>query len=599
MSKPNIQVKDLIASSFLCLLMFALACSLDITDKFVSWAAVHGTWRIGELLVLAVLSAVSVYVCTARRRHEPSMSPTSLPDPAQKTAASGDLQNALNKADIAIWTISLLDPSDVYVSPTCQKLWGGARGAFDASATSDSAGQTSRFGLPLLSAETRGTDLEGEKEYRIVSAEGAVRWIRERTFLADSDETPATWLVGVCEDVTEAKRAEEERAQYNAQSFHEMKMDAVGKLAGGVGHDFNNYLTVIINEAEMLREAFAASPEHVAQASAIVQTATRASGLMRQLLAVSREQTLNLANLAANALIAEAAERAETESDSRVKIVVHQSSEPLWVSADPQSLASVLDAITTNARQAMPEGGTLSLEVAAAVLSETDRPSLGNTPGFQPGKFALFAVSDTGVGMTEDVRRRVFEPFFSSRPKGKGNGLGLATVYGIVRQHGGFVSVDSEPELGATFRVFLPQIEQPAPPAPAPAPRLVPSGGETILVAEDEPMVRHVAVRVLEHFGYNVLEAENGVDALKVAENFDGDIHVLFTDMVMPEMDGKELAERLTEQRPETKVIFTSGYTADRLAETGLDITGGAFIQKPFNRKAVARIVREVLESGE
>lgn len=598
MSKPDTRFSDLIACTFLCVLVFALACSFDITERFVEWAAVHGTWRIGEFLVLAVLAAVSAYVYATRSRGAPKM----LPDQPQEKAVTGDLESALNRSDIAIWTVSLTDPSNVYVSPACQELWGGTCGPPEASLPGDPVGQIGNLGLPLRSAETRGASLEGEKEYRIVSKEGAVRWVSERTLLADPSDTSDAWLVGICEDITEAKRAEEERAQYNTQLFHEMKMDAVGKLAGGVAHDFNNYLTVIINEAEMLSESLADTPDRAAQASAIVGTATRASSLMRQLLAVSREQTLSRTSLAVNDLISQASERAKSGSDDQLEIVLKKSKKPLWVSADPQSMASVLDALTTNARQAMPEGGTLSLEAAAAVLSEADRSPLEDTAGFQPGKFVVLTVNDTGVGMTDDVRRHVFEPFFSSRPEGEGNGLGLATVYGIVRQHGGFVSVDSEPELGATFRVYLPQIDQPAPPpapAPTPAARPVPSGGETILVAEDEPMVRHVAVRVLKYFGYNVLEAENGVQAMDVAGNFDGDIHVLFTDMVMPVMDGKALADRLTEQRPEIKVIFTSGYTADKLAENGIDITGGAFIQKPFTRDDIGKIIREVLGSGE
>lgn len=600
MSKPSNRFGDVIASVFLCVILFALACSFNVTERFVSWAALHGTWRVGEFLILLVLAAVSAYACSTRRpKSEPTPEPSSPPAPPERPSPNTSLQNAVSKADIAIWTVSLINPEDVYVSPACRDIWGGACGQCDGSALGDAGLQRGGIGLPLVSAETQGSSLEGEKEYRIAAADGAVRWIRERTFLADSDDTPAAWLVGVCEDITEARQAEEERAQYNTQLFHEIKMDAVSKLAGGVAHDFNNYLTVILNEAEMLRDSLAPGEEQATQATAIVKTANRASNLMRQLLAVSREQTLSLAELSVNELIDEAAQRAKDEATEGVEIVLKKTDEPLWASADRQSMVSALDALIANAFRAMPDGGTLLLEAAPVVLTEKDCRVLGDTAGAQAGSFVALTVGDTGVGMTEDVQQRVFEPFFSTRSTGDDSGLGLATVYGVIRQHGGFVSVDSEPELGATFRVYLPRVETPpAPVAPAPAPQPT-TGSETVLVAEDEPMVRHVAVRVLKHFGYTVLEAENGVEALQVAAQFDGDIHVLFTDMVMPEMDGKELAENLVKERPGIKVIFTSGYSADKLAETGIDLTGGAFIQKPFNRQAVGRVVREVLESGE
>jgi CheY-like chemotaxis protein len=376
-------------------------------------------------------------------------------------------------------------------------------------------------------------------------------------------------------------------------------MEAVGRLAGGVAHDFNNLLTVIRGRSEILLRRLAPDIPWRQDIDLIEQTAERAAALTRQLLAFSRKQVLQPKVLELNAIVA--------GMDSILRRLIGEHIELVWlpgpalgcVRADPGQLEQVVMNLVVNARDAMPRGGRLTLETGSV---ELDDAFVRRNPGARAGTHVMLAVTDTGVGMNEFTKAHLFEPFFTTRGrgKGKGTGLGLATVYGIVRQSGGYIHVESELGRGARFRIYLPRVEAVAEdvePSPAAARPL--EGRETVLLVEDEEKVRGWAREVLGMYGYTVLEASNGIEALGVAERHDGGIHLLLTDVVMPHMSGRELADRLSPMRPEMKVLYMSGYTDEAIVHHGVLTAGTVLIQKPFGVDALAEKVREVLGTAE
>jgi two-component system, cell cycle sensor histidine kinase and response regulator CckA len=387
-------------------------------------------------------------------------------------------------------------------------------------------------------------------------------------------------------DVTEKRLLEDQFRQ--AQ-----KMEAVGRLAGGVAHDFNNLLTVIISCVELiLMDTEQGSPlrENLEE---IRKASQAAAGLTGQLLAFSRQQVIEPKLVTIEEVLARAEKMLQRLIGEDVELVTVLNQHPATVKIDPGQLEQVIMNLAVNARDAMPDGGKLTLETSAVELQDAYVRS--HWPAIA-GRFALLAVSDTGIGMTQQTRARIFEPFFTTKQMGEGTGLGLATVYGIVKQGGGFIWVYSEPGQGATFKIYLPRVDE-APTATQPM-RATTSlvGTETILLTEDAPALRGTARQILERYGYNVLEAPNGKEALTLASSRPGPIHLLLTDVVMPGMSGRELAERFTAQRPEVKVLYMSGYTDDAVVRHGVLRPGIAYLQKPFTPDALARKVREVLD---
>jgi PAS domain S-box-containing protein len=388
-------------------------------------------------------------------------------------------------------------------------------------------------------------------------------------------------------DMTERRALEEQFRQ--AQ-----KMEAVGRLAGGVAHDFNNLLTVILSYTDMLIEGVSPRDPRTEDLGEIRKATVAASSLTRQLLAFSRQQVIEPRLINLNDIVESSEKMLRRLIGEDIEVQTTLASAPLTVMIDPGQLEQVMMNLAVNARDAMPTGGKLTLETANVVL---DPEYARDHWPVVPGNFAMLAMSDIGCGMDEQTRALMFEPFFTTKAAGQGTGLGLATVYGIVKQSNGFIWVYSEPGKGTSFKIYFPLLdqtpEQYATKHHSEAPR---GGTETILLAEDATAVRIAARQILERFGYTVLEAANGTDALGIALN-GATIDLLLTDVVMPEMSGRELVDKFAKIRPNTKVLFMSGYTDDAIVRHGVLRPGTAYLQKPFSPDTLARKVRHVLDS--
>jgi PAS domain S-box-containing protein len=392
----------------------------------------------------------------------------------------------------------------------------------------------------------------------------------------------------IVRDITDRKRIE-------ARMLQAQKMETVGKLAGGVAHEFNSILTAIIGQSELLLSDLPPDDPLVKNATEIRQAAERAAVLTRQLLAYGRKQILQPEILDLNRVLTDMAGALQHLMGREVDVRIIPAVGLKTVKIDPGQIEQVIVNMAMNAADAMPNGGKLTIETANVTLDEEYvRPFFG----LKAGGYVRLAVSDTGVGMSEEVKARVFEPFFSTKDVGQGTGLGLATCYGILKQSDGHINVYSEVARGATFKIYLPQVEEPAKiPLPRSNPPDLPRGTETILLAEDDPSLREMSATLLRRLGYTVLTAANGVEALNLKQQRDiGHIDLLFTDVVMPHMSGKELSDRIRTIYPHTKILFTSAYTENAIVHQGILNEGVALLQKPFTPSALAHKVREVLD---
>lgn len=386
-----------------------------------------------------------------------------------------------------------------------------------------------------------------------------------------------------------------ERAKAD-QLRQSQKMEAVGQLAGGVAHDFNNLLTAITGYSDLTLRRLPADDPLRKNVEEIKRAGARAASLTRQLLAFSRKQMLQAKVLDLNSIVSDMDKmlRRLIGEDIDLATLLQPSLPP--IKADPGQIEQVILNLAVNARDAMPTGGKLTIETGAVTLTETEAGSGGSV---KPGRYVLLAVSDNGGGMSQETRQRIFEPFFTTKEVGKGTGLGLSTVYGIIKQSGGNVGVYSELGQGSTFKVYLPVAEEAAGFNDAKtSPAEIPQGTETILLVEDEEMVRNLTREILQTCGYHVLSAKNGREADEVCRAFNGEIELMITDVVMPQMGGRELAERVAEVRPETRVLYMSGYTDDAIVRHGVLDEEMPFLQKPFSPEALAKKVKEVLESA-
>ena len=397
-------------------------------------------------------------------------------------------------------------------------------------------------------------------------------------------------------EIGERRRAEEALRRSEEQLRQSQKMEAVGRLAGGVAHDFNNLLTVILSYTDMLAEDLGPGHPVRARVEEIERAGMRAADLTRQLLAFSRQQVLAPQTLDLNEVLIGVSRMLArvVGEDIEMEMTLGPALGP--VLADRGQIEQIIMNLIVNARDAMPAGGRLTVETADVELGETDS---GGPLDVTPGPYVMLAVSDTGVGMSPEVRSRVFEPFFTTKERGKGTGLGLSTVFGIVKQSGGSIRLESEPGAGATFRIYLPRAEgrsEVRPPAPTTASG---RGTETILLVEDDEQVRQVAGDALRKAGYRILVADGPEAGVRLAREHPGTIHLLLTDIVMPGMNGRTVADQVLAMRAGIRVLFMSGYTDDVILHHGVFGSGMAYRQKPLTPLALTRKVRQVLDAGE
>jgi PAS domain S-box-containing protein len=493
-----------------------------------------------------------------------------------------------------------------------------------------------------------------EFEYRTVTPDGREVWLRDIVHVVTDNEGRASQLRGLTVDLTELKRSEEALRQSEEQLRQAQKMDAVGKLAGGIAHDFNNLLMVIRGDSDLILRRLPQAHPLRQNAEGIREAADQAATLTRQLLAFSRKQVVAPQVLDINTIVGGIHKMLQRLIGETINLVTVTAPDLGRVKADPGQVEQMVLNLAVNARDAMPDGGRLTVRTANV---EVDEAAAQRRAGAKPGHYVMLEVSDTGVGMDAETRSHIFEPFFTTKEQGKGTGLGLSTVYGIVNQSGGHVWVESEPGRGTTFRVYLPRVEvgaeaaaapphaeapaptptpmrrredltAPRPEVPATAPRredvappprprveepvaaaatveiptpIVDDGpktarGETILLVEDAQRVRAVVREILEMNGYAVLEARHGAEALEISARHSGPIHLMVTDVVMPQMSGRELAQRLAPLRPDMKVLYMSGYTDDAIVRHGVLGAGMAFLSKPFTPDALAAKIRDVLD---
>lgn len=385
-----------------------------------------------------------------------------------------------------------------------------------------------------------------------------------------------------------------ERKRLEDRLRQSQKMEAIGQLAGGIAHDFNNLLTGINGFSDMLLADFDKDHPSYHALQQIQYAGERAAALTRQLLAFSRKQVLAPKVLNLNIRVAEMEKLLQRLIGEDINLVTHLDPALGLVKVDPGQIEQVIMNLAVNARDAMQEGGTLTIETHNVDLDSLFPDSLDQP--IAEGRYVMLAVTDTGSGMSAEIKARIFEPFFTTKPQGKGTGLGLATCYGIMKQSGGHISVYSEPGQGTSFKVYFPRVSgeaQEVPEDEIPDQEL--NGSETVLLVEDEPVVRDLTASVLQARGYTVLQARDGAEALTASKNHRRRIHLLLTDTVMPGMNGRELAERLLAKRPDTKVLYMSGYTDKAIVQHGILGPGIAFLQKPFKARALAAKVREVL----
>jgi two-component system cell cycle sensor histidine kinase/response regulator CckA len=429
----------------------------------------------------------------------------------------------------------------------------------------------------------RGTFVNRRKDGTLYEEEAVISPVRDPSGQVVN-------YVAVKRDVTDVRKMEE-------QLRHSQKMEAVGRLAGGVAHDFNNLLTAISGYCDLLLHRLPDYSGLRKDVEEIRKAGDRAAALTRQLLAFSRRQVLQPKVLDLNEVVANLGHMLRRLIGEDIELSLELSPDLGQVKADPGQIEQVIANLAVNARDAMPDGGRITVTTANVDLSPAYAAA---HPPVAPGPHVLLSIKDTGHGMDDETQAHLFEPFFTTQEKGKGTGLGLATVYGIVQQSGGHIRVNSAPGSGSVFRIYLPKVGNGAlaqPGADRPRPTIASPGTETILLVEDEDVVRLLAQEILRMNGYTVLEARHGREALLMSEAHRGPIHLMLTDVVMPKMSGRELSERLRPMRPDTRVLFMSGYTDDAIGHHGVLDEGIAFLQKPFTAENLSLKIREVLDA--
>jgi PAS domain S-box-containing protein len=499
--------------------------------------------------------------------------------------------------DEIFWMIDATSQSMLYVSPAVERML--------SLAPEELLGDSSRW-MNLVHEEDRELVVQlleqllsgslpkgAELECRMLRVDGSIRWARNRLRCMLNDQGQVTALCGVTEDITAHKEAEHERERLERQLAQSQKMESIGRLAGGVAHDFNNMLSVINGYSELVLEQLPPDSALRDDIGEILNAGQRAALITHQLLAFSRQQLLTPRLININAVVSEIEKMLRRLIGEDIVIATILDPTLSRVLLDPGQVVQVLMNLAVNARDAMPQGGKLTIETKNIYVDE-ERSS--QMPYYNPGPHVLLSVSDNGVGMPPDVKARIFEPFYTTKELGKGTGLGLSTVYGIIKQSGGNIEVYSEPNLGTTFKLYFPAHEDSQGLPAVVQPQVIRGGSETILLVEDDAPVLKIAAAILRDRGYNLLTAGSGQDALALAASYEGEIHLLLTDLVMPEMGGRQVAEAIWKTRPEIKVLYMSGYTDDAVVRHGLLSGETAFLQKPFTSSSITQKVREALD---
>ena len=433
-------------------------------------------------------------------------------------------------------------------------------------------------------------------EKRYIRKDGSTVWVNLTVSMLRSPSGQPVHYIGVIEDITRRKLSEEARERLEEQLLQARKLESVGRLAGGVAHDFNNHLTVINGYCDLILARLGSEDPLRGSLIQVRRAGEQSAQLTRQLLAFSRKQILKPVSVDLNSVIHDTRKMLERLIGESVELVTVLGPELHSITADPGQLNQVLMNLALNSRDAMPSGGKIIIETSNVNLDESYAVQHADVV---PGAYVLLVVTDTGQGMDAETQRNIFEPFFTRKERGRGTGLGLATVYGIVRQTGGWIWVYSEPGRGSTFKIYFPATDRR--PEPLPTSHALPAGprgAETVLVVEDQENVRGLIIATLSEFGYQVLNAANGQQALTRSQEYTGPIHLLITDVVMPGMSGRELTGRLVELRPEMKVLFISGYSENVIAHQGVLDPGVAYLAKPFPPNRLSDKVREILDEG-
>jgi PAS domain S-box-containing protein len=431
-----------------------------------------------------------------------------------------------------------------------------------------------------------------QAEYRMFARDGRILWFRDEGVMLHAAAGDRRFLMqGVLYDITEHKRLEE-------QLRHSQKLEAVGQLAGGVAHDFNNLLMLIQAHNERLRGSLAPGDSAHKDAAEIERAVARATALTQQLLAFSRRQVLQLSALNLNTVLTEVAKMLDRLIPASIELNISPAASPSSIKADRGQIEQVILNLAVNARDAMSQRGNLTIATRNVELHEIHAGSHARIP---PGKYVILTVSDTGIGMHSEVQAHIFEPFFTTKKPGQGTGLGLAIVYGVVKQTNGWITVQSEVANGTTFDIYFPQMQvEETESDPVSKIKTSPSatarGTETVLVVEDQDGIREVVREFLQKNGYSILQAADGSEALQIADEYKHPIHLLLTDVVMPNMGGRELAHRLTQSRPQMKVLFMSGYPDHATWSSELVDNSAAVLQKPFPLDTLARKIRALLD---
>jgi len=498
-------------------------------------------------------------------------------------------QQLAENIEVVFWMWDPARREVLYLSPAFEKVWGRpVEDAYaDPSVLVRSIHEEDRD--PVRLRRLGGRMAVGEDTYRIVRPDGEVRWVKNKVFAMRDGSGEIVRYVGVCEDVTERRQLEEALQQ-------SAKLEAVGRLAGGVAHDFNNMLTAIRGTTHLLLEELGEDHPLREDILEIDRAAERAVGLTRQLLAFSRKQALRPRVIEVNETVESAARMLSRVLPASIELCTELAPGLPPIVADPGALEQAIMNLAVNARDAMTEGGRLTLRTRQVEIraGRLDGPRAITSPGH----YVVVDVVDTGTGIDPETLEHIFEPFFTTKELGKGTGLGLPSVYGSVKQAGGYIWVDSEVGRGSTFSLYLPRAEaEPAPAEPVPAGPAEVEGRGTILLVEDEPSVRSVARRALSRCGYTVLEAADGAEALRVYEEHGGRVDLLLTDVVMPRMGGPELYKELRTRDPDLPVLFMSGYPGREIAESGRFPDDLPFLQKPFTSATLQAEVRERLRT--